>query len=194
MARQIDEWIFGDLLSGLAVPWQGAQPVAGTAASASSAFALHSTAADRSPGAATGVVEEVEEEAGLIVSPAPVKVIELPVQEPPGVPDAISATPRVMPGPELDWLSQPLSGRGLAWTVNTLIVIAALLLFALVFLSVTREAPKWPFTMTTGVGILVGGLYWAFFKAFGGSSFGVRLAKMAASDLEADRDDDARFR
>ncbi len=196
VARQIDEWIFGDLLSGLAVPWQGAQAglAAAASASASAAVARPSTAADRSSGTATGVVEAEEEEAGLIVSPAPVNVIELPVQEPAAVPDAISATTRPMPEPALDWLSQPLSSRGLAWTVNTLIVIAALLLFALVFLSVTREAPKWPFTMTTGAAIVLGGLYWAFFKTFGGSSFGTRLARLAATDLEADREDDARFR
>jgi len=196
MARQIDEWIFGDLLSGLAVPWQGGQAREGAAASASSVFAKHSSAADRSSGTAAGVAEEGEEAAGLMVSPAPVKVIELPVQaEPAAVSDAISATARPLPGAELDWLSRPLSGRGLAWTVNTLIVIAALLLFALVFLSITREAPKWPFTMTTGAAIMVGGLYWAFFKTLGGSSFGARLARLVGSDLEADGDDsDARFR
>lgn len=194
VARQIDEWIFGDLLSGLAVPLQGAQAGLAAAASASGAVARPSMPADRSSGTATGVVE-AEEEAGLIVSPAPVNVIELPVQESAAAPDAISATPRPMPEPELDWLSQPLSSRGLAWTVNTLIVIAALLLFALVFLSVTREAPKWPFTMTTGVAVVLGGLYWAFFKTFGGSSFGTRLARLAASEVAGDRDDDdARFR
>ena len=193
VARLIDEWIFGDLLSGLTVPWQGAQAGLGAAASASAPVARPSTAADRSSGTATGVVE-AEEEAGLIVSPSPVDVIELPVQESAAVPDAISATARPMPEPALDWLSQPLSSRGLAWTVNTLIVIAALLLFALVFLSVTREAPKRPFTMTTGAAIVVGGLYWAFFKTFGGSSFGTRLARLAAADAEADGDDDARFR
>jgi len=200
MARQIDEWIFGDLLSGLAVPWQGAEAGAGAAASAPPAFARHSSAADRSSGTATGVAAAAEEEAGLMVSPAPVKVIELPVQaeraEPAAVPDAISVTSRPMSGSELDWLSQPLSSRGLAWMVNTLIVIAALLLFGLVFLSVTREAPKWPFPMVTGAAIVVAALYWGFFKTFGGSSFGARLARLAgAADLEADAEDDgARFR
>ena len=192
VARQIDEWIFGDLLSGLAVPWQGAQAGLGAAASASTALARPPTAADRSSETATRVVEAEEE--GLIVSPALVNVIELPVQESAAVPDAISATARPMPEPTLDWLSQSLSSRGLAWTVNTLIVIAALLLFGLVFLSVTREAPKWPFTMTTGAAIVLGGLYWAFFKTFGGSSFGTRMARLAAADAEANRDDDARFR
>jgi PilZ domain len=193
-ARQIDEWIFGDLLSGLAVPWQGAQSGAGAAASSASARRFTAEAADRSSGTATGVVERAEEEAGLMVSPAPLNVIELPMQESAAEPDAISATPRTMPEPALDWLSQPLSSRGLAWTVNTMIVVAALLLFALVFLSVTREAPKWPFPVATGAAIVVGGMYWAFFRMFGGASFGARLARMAASGPEGDRDEDARFR
>jgi len=200
-ARQIDEWILGDLLSGLAVPWQGAQSGAGTPASATPTFSRRSSTAvaDRATGAATGVAAEAEEDAGLIVSPAPVAVIELPVQADPAEPavasDAISATTRPMTGPELDWLSQPLSGRNLAWTVNTLVVIAALLLFALVFLSVTRESPRWPFSMATGAAIVVAGLYWGFFKTFGGSSFGTRLARMAGADLEDDGEDDgARFR
>src|SRR5271165_1216237 len=199
MARHIDEWIFGDLLSGLAVPWQGVQAGVGAAASASSVLARHSSAADRSSGTATGVAA-ADEDAGLMVSPAPVKVIELPVQaeraEPAAVPDAISTISRPIRGPEPDWLSQPLSSRGLAWMVNTLVVIAALLLFALVFLSVTREAPKWPFTMMTGAAIVVAGLYWGFFKTFGGPSFGARLARLAgAAEMEADGEGDgARFR
>ena len=195
MARQIDEWIFGDLLSGLAVPWQGAQSGASSSPSAPSTVTRHSSVAIAdSSGAAIGVVA-VKEEAGLIVSPAPLKVIELPVQtEPAGAPDAISATSRPTPAPELDWLSQPLSGRGLAWTVNTLVVIAALLLSALVFLSVTREAPRWPLTMVAGAAVVVAGLYWGFFKMFGGSSFGRRLARLAGADVEGDREEDvARF-
>ncbi len=195
-ARQIDEWIFGDLLSGLAVPWQGAQAGVVASAAASLATSRHSAAAIAgSSGAATGVVA-AEEEAGLIVSPAPVKVIELPVQTDAAlVDDAISATRRPMPEPEVEWLSQPLSGRGLAWTVNTLVVIAALLLFALVFLSVTRETPRWPLTMVTVAAIAVAGLYWGFFKTFGGPSFGKRLARLAGAELEEDGEDDtARFR
>ena len=196
VARQIDEWIFGDLLSGLAVPWQGAQSGVSVAASASATLARRGTAADRSSGAAAGMVAEAEAAAELMVSPAPVSVIEMPLREAEAdaPPDAISATYRPTLEPAQDWLSQPLSRRGLAWTVNTLIVIAALLLFALVFLSVTREAPKWPFPMASGATIVVAGLYWAFFKMFGGSSLGARLARLAASDAESERDDDPRFR
>ena len=206
MARQIDEWIFGDLLSGLSVSWPRTESAFAASASASSPVPAEAVPAasstdnaspvtERPPGGATGVLAEAEEEDGLTVSPLPVKVIELPVQTEPAV--ALDTSPeasRLMPA-EVDWLSQPLSGRGLAWTVNTLVVIAALLLFALVFLSVTREAPKWPLTMAAGAAILVAGLYWGFIKMFGGSSFGARLARLAGAELEGDPEDDgARFR
>src|SRR5205823_11985580 len=77
---------------------------------------------------------------------------------------------------DLDWLSRPLSGRGLAWTVNVLAVLAAILLFAFVFLSVIGEPPKWPVATAIGAAALMGTLYWGFFKVFGGGSLGARLA------------------
>jgi hypothetical protein len=94
--------------------------------------------------------------------------------------------------PRSDWLSRPLSGQSLAWTVDSLIVFAALLLFSLVFLSVTHELPKWPVVMALGAAIFVGGFYWAFFELFGGLRFGERLARLVAEDereveLEIDR-------
>jgi hypothetical protein len=84
---------------------------------------------------------------------------------------------------ELDWLSQPLSGRGIAWSINTLAVLAGLLLFALVFLSVTRESPRWPATMIAGAAVFVAAFYWGFFKLFGGTSPGARLARLAVYDF-----------
>ena len=55
-ARQIDEWIFGDLLAGLAVPWQGGQSGVAASAAASLATSRHSSAATASSfGAAAGV-------------------------------------------------------------------------------------------------------------------------------------------
>jgi hypothetical protein len=96
---------------------------------------------------------------------------------------------------ELDWLSQPLTGRSLIWTVNTLVVVAAQLLFALIFLSVTREPPQWPFAMITGGAVIVAALYWGFFRVFGGVSPGTRLARLAESDLgDGEEGRDTRFR
>ncbi len=224
LVRQIDEWIFGDLLQGLSIPWEragsvciGSGPSAATSSAAVSSAArsmVASSAArvlresedvesEQGEPSVTDPVTESEKEDGLLVSPAPVKVIELRPPAEPYMPLFASESVAGVAAPamsahaqdELDWLSQPLSGRSLAWTVNTLVVIAALLLFALVFLSVTREAPKWPLTMMTAGAIVIGGLYWGFFKMFGGSSLGARLAHLAGcGDDELEEARSSRFR
>ncbi len=158
MTRQINEWIFGNLLDGATLHPERAGAIFG---------------------------DPVEREDGLVVSSAPRKVIELPVQDDSVVSDIrpFAARDRA----ELDWLSQPLSGRSLAWTVDTLVVVAAVLLFTLVFLSVTREAPRWPFRMACGAAVAVGLLYWGFFRLCGGDSPGKRLARSAESDQGEER-------
>jgi hypothetical protein len=162
MTRQINEWIFANLLEGIALH---ARPV-GAIFSESTAF------------------PEIED--GLMVSAAPLKVIELPLRPQPVEPGRVRDETS-------DWLSQPLSGQSLVWTINTLVVVAALLLFALVFLSVTREPPRWPLALVGGATIFVGAFYWGFFRLFGGSSPGARLARLVGCDLEEETDD-ARFR
>ena len=179
VACQIDEWIFGNLLerASLQTEWE------------SSIFA--GSALARSASAVADA--EAQQDDGLMVSASPVKVIEMP---------AASRWKLTRMGGEgiqessaLDWLSQPLSGRGLVWTVNTLVIVAALLLFALIFLFVTGEAPQWPLVTAVASAIFVAALYWGFFRLLGGASPGERLARMAGWDLE---DDDvakeARFR
>jgi hypothetical protein len=100
--------------------------------------------------------------------------------------------------PELDWLSRPISGRQMAWTLNSLIVFAALLLFSLVFLAVTQDLPRWPLDLEAGfvAAIVVIAFYWMFFRLLGGSSLGDRLARLAESDVPGDKEarDCARFR
>jgi len=168
MTRQINEWILGDLLEGASLH----------ADRAGTMFAVHATA---------------EEQDGLMVSAAPLKVIELPVRVDPVQPAPPRDSAAVPPPAQLDWLSQPLSGRSLAWTINTLVVVAAVLLFGLVFLAVTREPPSRPFAMV-GVGAaMVAALYWGFMQIFGGSSPGARLARLVGCDLE-EEEADARFR
>ncbi len=172
MARQIDEWIFGNLLEG---------------------FLLHveregSMFVDALPVSADGADD------GLMVSATPLKVIELPLRPDPFQPGVRDETAR-RSSAQLDWLSQPLSARSLVWTINTLVVVAALLLFALVFLAITREAPSRPFAMMAMSVMVVAALYWGFFQMFGGSSPGARLARLAGCDLEEDEDaTDNRFR
>jgi hypothetical protein len=176
MTRQINEWIFGDLLEGISLHSERAGTM----------FA-DSTSAMRVPDA-------VEEDDGLMVSASPLKVIELPVRPDPltHARDDGTDTARLAAA-DLDWLSQPLSGRSLIWTINALVLVAALLLFALVFLSVTGTPPRWPLAMMAGGAIFVAALYWGFFQIFGGLSPGARLARLAGCDGEDD-EEGTRFR
>jgi hypothetical protein len=95
---------------------------------------------------------------------------------------------------QLNWLSQPLSGRTIAWLVDGLVVTAGLLLFALIFLSIAHELPPWPLTLGTAsaAAVFVAAVYWAVFAAFGGSSLGARLAR--ATSGEEEEESDSRFR
>jgi len=138
----------------------------------------------------------VEEDDGLIVSPAAVNVIELPIAPRPFEAAYVghSDTETKLRSSQLDWLSQPLSGRSLVWTINTLVIFAALLLFALVFLSIAGEPPRWPLVTTGATSICVAALYWGFFRLFGGTSPGERLARMAEWDFEGEEARDTRFR
>jgi hypothetical protein len=173
MTRQIDEWILGNLLEGIS---------------------LHAEQSEemffRTPRTLPGPSLEADH---LTVSTKPVRVIELPARSEAQPPARIASGDLYDAPIALDWLSQPLSGRGLAWTVNTLVVVAALLLFVLVFLSVTREAPRWPVATSAGMTVLVAGLYWGFFKFFGGASPGERLARLSGTPVE-DEARDSRFR
>ena len=79
---------------------------------------------------------EDESDDGLLVSETPLRVIELPAPQEPGPTlihrEVSEHTPERLP--RLEWLSEGLSARGLAWAVNLLVVLAGLLLFAVVFL------------------------------------------------------------
>ena len=144
-----------------------------------------------------GEKPERDQDDGLMVSPTPVKVIELPTILPSPEPVEARADRReiaAVASSEWDWLAQPLSGRGLIWTINTLVVVAALLLFALVFLSITGEPPRWPLATAGAAAVFVGALYWGFFRMFGGASPGARLARLAGWNFEDDEATNARFR
>jgi len=186
MRRQVNQWIFGNLLEGISLHTE--QP--------GSIFAPIDTAAPRNGDSGNGhrSIAEAELEDGLMVSPSPVKVIELP---PPRVqpswvpPEPDTAAQEIS---QLDWLSQPLSGRTLAWTVDTLIVIAAMLLFTLIFLSVAGEAPRWPLAVASAACLMMSGLYWAFFRLFAGASLGAKLARLTEPVGEDEGRRESRFR
>jgi len=169
MRRQINEWIFGDLLEGISVHVE------------KSGLKFPETE-PRVAGERLQMIA-VEEDDGLLVSAAPSKVIPLElggagVDQLPGTPVEIG---------NLDWLSQPLSQKGIARTVDSLAIVAGVLIFTLVFLSITREAPPWPFAVIALAGVLVALMYRGFFWVIGGDSLGTRLARRAASErLEED--------
>jgi hypothetical protein len=179
VARQINEWIFGNLLE--------------EASRHTAQDSIFARLALRSlPGYPAQVA--CEQDDGLMVSAAPVAVIQLPVSSDALIP-AHARAHRIETAPvEFDWLFQPLSGRRLIWTINTLVVVAALFLFALVFLSITGAPPRWPLAIAGGAAICVAALYWGFFRILGGASPGTRLARMAGWELEEDETIDTRFR
>lgn len=184
--RQIDEWIFSNLLDA----------VARDAAHPRSIFG----------GSVVSIVREEnvpQEEDGLTLSAAPHPAIRL---EPSfGEPDKPALQQREEVPPDLvddqneqvNWLSRPLSGRYLAWLVDGLVVTAALLLFALIFLSIAHELPPWPLTVggASAAAVLVAATYRTMFAVLGGLSLGDRLAR-AASSLEDEEESEGadRFR
>jgi hypothetical protein len=181
MIRQINEWVFGDLLEGASGHLERIGPVF-----------IEPEVRPRRELREDALVSGALQDDGLLISPAPLKTIELPTRQDPVMVLMDEAARAVgEQASAWDWLSQPLSARGLAWAVNTLVVVAALLLFTLVFLSVTHEAPGWP--LLAGA-CAVGAMYWAFFRMFGGSSLGARLARLAGSDDSDEEERDARFR
>lgn len=155
-ARQIDEWLFSDLLDA----------VARRASDADSMFAQR------------------HELAGPIAVPprfAPIRI----------------ETGAPIDGnwdEELNWLSRPLSGKTLARMVDGLSIVAALLLFALIFISIVHDLPRWPLALAALVCAVscAAGAYFGLFALFGEPTLGVYLAQAESSNEEVD-DDVGRF-
>jgi hypothetical protein len=173
MARQIDEWIFSSLLE--LAGHEAARPnsmfradvvrIAGEGSGREGNDGL-TLSADARPAIRIDEGARAESQARL----ARVQEFE----------DA-----RLYSGVPVNWLSRPISGRALAWLVDGLVVVAALLLFGLIFLSIAHELPEWPWTLaaTLMAAAFVTGAYWGLFAVCGGGSLGARLA---ASSSEAE--------
>lgn len=181
-SHQIDEWIFSNLLN--AVVRGAAHP--------HSMFGASVVSITREEKAA-------QENDGLTLSAAPRPAIRLKPavtwrdeasvlqgDEDPGDPDGD-------PYSQLSWLSRPISGRTLSWLVDSLVVTAALLLFALIFLSIAHELPPWPLTLGAvfAAAIVVAAGYWGVFAVFGGESLGARLARAVSNVEEKEESEDA---
>jgi len=164
--RQVNEWIFGDLLESLP---------------------HSSTRSDSLFEIPHGVVQAQGAD-GLLVSSPPRTPIELEEAFlapafPAKAETETSSSSRAL---DLDWLSRPLSGTSLALAIDTLIVFAAMLLFFLVFFSVSTELPEWPMNIGVGLAtaIFVAAFYWGFFHTMAGTTLGASLARLADSDFD----------
>lgn len=171
MRQQINEWILNDLLQSASLHAERSRSI--------SRQLFEIATPDKSE--SEELTPACEEEDGLLISGSPAKVITLPLRR--AVEPLLSAQDSLHPLSDeiinLDWLSQPLSPRALARIIDSLTVLAAFLLFILIFLSVIRDAPAAPFT-TAGAGLVsVAIVYWGFFWIFGGESLGSRLARTA---------------
>jgi hypothetical protein len=169
--HQIDEWIFSNLLD--AIVRHSGHPHSIFGASVVS-IAREEKAREHNA---------VEENDGLTVSATPRPAIRFePQAEPAGDPHA-----------QLNWLSRPISGRTLTWLVDGLVVTAALLMFALIFLSIAHELPPWPLTLGTtfAAAIFVAAAYRGVFAVLGGASLGARLARAVSSPEEKEESEGA---
>jgi hypothetical protein len=186
-SHQIDEWIFSNLLDAIARDAGHPRSIFGA-----------------SVVSIVGEENALEEDDGLTLSAAPRPAIRLE----PGFTRRDEARvlhqragdlayPAGDPYAQPNWLSQPLSGRTLAWLVDSLVVIAGVLLFALIFLSIAHELPPWPLTLGTAsaAAVFVAAAYWTVFAVFGGPSLGARVAQ-AASSPEGEKESEGadRFR
>jgi hypothetical protein len=204
--HQINEWIFSNLLDAMAREADHPRSILGASVAS---IARKEKIRDEN----LRDENAPEENDGLTVSAAPRPAIRL---EPglarqdeaqaayqnceedlagPAYESHASELPGFEPNEPLNWLSRPLSGRTLAWLVDSLVVLAALLLFALIFISIAHELPPWPLTLGTAsaAAVFVAAAYWAIFAVFGGPSLGARLAQTPSS-LEENEEEAVRIR
>jgi PilZ domain len=186
---QIKEWILGDQPESISVHPEQPEPV------------FFEPVAGSQLTEEAGRTENPERDEGfddgLLISPTGRSAIELPTRPEP-MAEPVVLHREVVDSEEIavpwDWLSAPLSGRGLAWTVNVLVIVAGLLLFAVVFLSLVGGAPPWPLAVIAGMACMVTLMYWGFFQLFGGASFGTRLARLVTGDPHGKESISVRFR
>ena len=190
--HQINEWIFSNLLDTVARDADHPRSMFG--ASVVSIAREESVREQNAPDESDGLTLSASPRPVIRLEPSAVRWHEPPVLHPHGEED-ITGTAEHRYG-QLNWLSQPLSARTIAWLVDSLIVIAGLLLFALVFLSIAHELPPWPLTLGTALAaaVFVTAVYWAVFAVYGGPSLGARLAQAASFEGEKECERVSRFR
>lgn len=87
------------------------------------------------------------------------------------------------PWVRLKW-TLPLSPEVMGWLLDGLVMFAAFLLFALIFLCAAEEVPQWRSSLIAGVAaaILVAGSYWGLFFLFDEASLGRKLVRKPSED------------
>jgi len=132
----------------------------------------------------------------LLFSASPRPAIQLEPQRPPALPDQ-QARPRTL---RLLWCPAPISLNALSKLVDGLILLCAVLLFALMAMAMTNVLPAWPVTLALCIGVtaVFAGLYRFLFGFWFGSTPGEHLARMAYSEwrngMHKEEEDQARFR
>lgn len=185
---QINQWMFAQLLEALA---REATQTASIFGNSVVPIVRHGYPAEETDGLTLSATPRPAIRLEPAFSPpADTRLSHLPVQESSSDAAGLALT-------ELSWLSRPISARTLAWLVDSLVVIAALLLFAVIFLSIAHELPEWPITLgaIAVAAAFVTTAYWSLFAMFGGPSFGVRLAQASEGfEEKKERDGEDRFR
>lgn len=180
IARQINEWIFGSLLES-ARHWNLA-------------------------GSIFPAPEAAKADDGLIISKALPQVIRVEpalqtvpatVTETAELRHVHAVTEDAQEEPvEREAMWRPISGRLLSRTIDGMMLTASLLTVLLVFLLITQEFPRWPLNVEVALGAIAFVLlsYWGFFRAFGGSGLGDRLARLVDDETIEEVEDSDRFR
>jgi hypothetical protein len=84
----------------------------------------------------------------------------------------------------LAWCAVPVSMRTLAKLLDGLILLCAVLFFAVMAMAITKVLPSWPIAIAMAIGFtaIFVALYWFLFGFWIGSTPGEHLARMAGSE------------
>jgi len=133
----------------------------------------------------------------LLFSAAPRPAIQLEPR-----PAKPTASPHPQAGPRrlrLLWCPIPISLSMLAKLLDALILLCAVLLFAVMAMAMTNVLPSWPVTLALAIGVtaVFVGVYWFLFVFWFSSTPGEHLATLAYSERNekhGKEEDQARFR
>jgi hypothetical protein len=132
----------------------------------------------------------------LLFSASPRPAIRLEPY-PTSLPALSEAHPRDL---RLLWCPVPISPSALSKLVDALILLSAVLLFAVMSIAIINVLPIWPVTLALAIGVtaIFVAVYWFLFAFWIGSTPGGHLARLACSEWRnvrcSEEEDPARFR